>query len=311
MKCMKWSMSAVCLMASSTACAFSDVDGDGVVVDVEGEQAFGISWEDYRSSAVRGEDGVYIAEWDLQFGSERALREHYDQMVSADKSKLVVIQRTSDGFEPVLVGPEQVELTYCIANTFANKSTVVSHMASATKSWEAVARLRFVYTSSQDAACTDSNANVRFAVMPTTVANLAGCAANKELWNGVLSTWGCRTSSGGPFIKGVVLLNYSALLFAGQTWEGVVRHELGHLLGFRHEHPWDSPAVCGEQQTYSGAADLTGRQLTPYDVASVMHYQSCDGLTGTDYVISPLDGQGARSIYGMPAAWYVPLLNTP
>lgn len=299
-------LTALCLIGSSTACAVSSPDAEGAVVDVENERAFAVSWEEYRSKAVLGEDGGFIAEGDLLFASERALRAHYEQMVVADKSKLVVIQRLSDGFEPVLVGAEQVQLTYCISNTFTNKSSVVTHIATATKNWEDVARLQFVYLSSEDGACDQNNANVQFAVMPTTVSGLAGCAANKEMWNGVLSNWGCRTSSSGSYIKGVLLLNYGASLFSGQTWEGVARHELGHMLGFRHEHPWDSPAACSEQQTYSGTPDLTGRQLTAYDVASVMHYPSCDGLTGQDYQLSPLDGDGARSIYGMPAAWYMP-----
>lgn len=298
-------LGALCVIASSTACA-SDVDG--VVVDLEDEQTFGIGWDDYRSRAIVEEDGSIIAEGDLLFPNESALRAHYDQM-AADKSKLVVIQRLSDGFEPVLTGDEQMNLTYCVANTFANKSTVVSHMAGATKAWEDVVRLRFVYVPSEDAACNENNANVQFAVMPTTVFNLAGCAANKKMWNGVLASWGCRTSSAGPYIKGVVLLNYNVGIPAGQTREGVVRHELGHMLGFRHEHPWDSPATCPESQTVAGGIDITGRQLTPYDVASVMHYTGCDGLAGTDYHLSPLDGEGARSIYGMPAAWFVPLFG--
>jgi hypothetical protein len=296
----------LCLILSSTACA-SDVDG--LVVEVERDRAFGISWEQYRERAIVQDDGTLIAEGDLLFPSESALRAHYDEM-AADESKLVVIRRLSDGFEPVLTGDEQMQITYCVANTFANKSTVVSHLAVGTKAWEDVARVRFVYVSSQDASCNESNANVQFAVMPTTVSNLAGCAANKKMWNGALASWGCRTSLAGPFIKGVVLLNYNVGIPAGQTREGVVRHELGHLLGFRHEHPWDSPAACPESQTIGGTADITGRQLTPYDVASVMHYTGCDGLAGTDYHLSPLDGEGARSIYGMPAAWFVPLFGT-
>lgn len=302
------SMTALCLISSLTACVSSVEDGEGMAIEVEREDVFGVGWEDYLSQAIRGEDGGYIAEGDLLFASESALRKHYDQMVAEHSEKLVVIRRLSDGFEPVLVGPEQLALTYCVSNSFANKSAVVSDMASATKSWEEVARLRFVYTPGQDASCSDTNSNVVFAVMPTTVSNLLGCAGNKELWTGVLSNWGCRTAVGAPYIKGVVLLNYGIGLPVGQTRVGVVRHELGHLLGFRHEHPWDSPAVCGEQQTYTGS-DLTGRQLTPYDISSVMHYQDCDGLSGTDYVLSRLDGVGARSIYGMPAAWHVPHMN--
>ena len=291
------------LLGSNLGCAYSGADSGGAVVEVESEQAFGISWEDYRARAIPTEGGGVIAERDLQFADEAELRIHYDRMVE-EKEKLVVFRQTSTGYEPTFTDAEQLELKYCVANTFANKSTVVSHMAAATKAWEEVARLRFTYVSAQDASCTASNANVTFAVMPTTVSGLLGCACSKKMWDGLLPIGGCQTSSSSARFKGVLVLNYGATLNPGETRTGVVRHELGHMLGFRHEHPWDPSPACTEAQSYDSPYDVTGRQLTPYDKTSVMHYQSCDGIAGADNIISPLDGEGARSIYGMPVSWY-------
>lgn len=50
---------------------------------------------------------------------------------------------------------------------------------------------------------------------------------------------------------------------------GVLRHELGHVLGFRHEHPRsEAPLVCQTNEIFDG--DVI--PLTEYDPVSVMHY---------------------------------------
>jgi hypothetical protein len=298
----------VCVAGLSTGCAMPTVEEDRVVVDVAEERAFGLTWEEYRSRAILEENGGYTAEWDLSFANEAALREHWEQLVLEDKSKLVVIKNLEDGFEPTFTSSEKLNLTYCVSNSFTNKSTVVSDMASATKSWESVANLRFVYLSAQDASCNQNNANVQFAVMPSTDSP-AGCAMNKKMWTSVIDGAGCQLTSAAnaPRYEGILTLNYSASLPAGVTRRGVVRHELGHILGFRHEHPWDpDPQVFCEFQEYPDW-DMGGRQLTAYNVSSVMHYPQCDGVAGADMTVSALDGAGARSIYGIPAAWYIPI----
>src|SRR6202034_1304780 len=48
---------------------------------------------------------------------------------------------------------------------------------------------------------------------------------------------------------------------------GVLRHELGHVLGYRHEHIQPT-AIEGCYQ----AEDSQWRRLTDYDALSVMHY---------------------------------------
>ena len=141
-----------------------------------------------------------------------------------------------------------------------------------------------------------------------TTDNLSGCAANKKMWSGSSPTWSCVTSpTSTDYLQGVLLLNYANPWSPDITWPGTIRHELGHMLGFRHEHPWDPSPNCGEVQDSGAPAEIGGRQLTPYDSGSVMHYPQCGGVTGVDLTITPLDADGARKIYGMPASWYVPL----
>jgi hypothetical protein len=79
---------------------------------------------------------------------------------------------------------------------------------------------------------------------------------------------------------------------------GVLRHELGHVLGFRHEHiRADAPAACPDEDL-----DET-LDLTPYDPTSVMHY-FCGGVGSTELLITTVDVGGAQKVYGLPFSSY-------
>lgn len=70
---------------------------------------------------------------------------------------------------------------------------------------------------------------------------------------------------------------------------GVLRHELGHVLGYRHEHIRD---IVG--------CRLEGTQwvpITPYDPHSVMHYM-CGGGGTLSLQLTDLDKQGHARAYG-------------
>lgn len=291
---------AMSLLGALGGCSGTDDDTSGI--EVLDEPAFGVTWDMYREAAVVPDgSGGYIAEWDLFFASEKELREHYEREFGAGGSKLAVFKRNSTGFEPTFSITGGLDIKYCVSNSFSNKSTVVSDVANAFQGWERVMNVRFRYLSSADASCNHNTASVDFAVMPTTLGGLYGCAASKMLW----APLGCPVS--GVDRRGVLLLNYGIIGtgdFAEVTAKGLIQHEVGHMLGFRHEHPW-APGGCSEAPT-EPSADVTGRRLTDYDQVSVMHYPmgSCNGIEGSDMSISKLDGVGGRSIYGMPAAWY-------
>lgn len=75
---------------------------------------------------------------------------------------------------------------------------------------------------------------------------------------------------------------------------GVLRHELGHVLGFRHEHIRSgAPAVC-PHESLQDTVDLTA-----YDPQSCMHY-FCGGVGSKQLRITPLDRDGAQELYGPP-----------
>jgi hypothetical protein len=77
---------------------------------------------------------------------------------------------------------------------------------------------------------------------------------------------------------------------------GVLRHELGHVLGFRHEHVRnEAPPVCPNEPLWDTQV------LSAYDPKSVMHY-FCGGVGSHDLKITDLDRKGARMVYGPPLA---------
>jgi len=69
---------------------------------------------------------------------------------------------------------------------------------------------------------------------------------------------------------------------------GVLRHEVGHILGYRHEHIQSIPGCYREGDQW--------RPLTAYDPKSVMHY-ICGGGGTRELSITDLDKQGHTGLY--------------
>lgn len=69
---------------------------------------------------------------------------------------------------------------------------------------------------------------------------------------------------------------------------GVMRHEIGHILGYRHEHIRNIPGCYTEGSDWS--------PLTPYTPNSVMHY-FCGGRGSFDLTIRETDRRGHRCLY--------------
>jgi serine protease len=238
----------------------------------------GLSYADFKAQVVTvpdtdGED-VFVYNGDSVVVGEAALEDEWEKYIKVGN---LIINRVGAG-DDRWSNAQKLNLSYCVSNRFgANKAAVVRAMASATGAWQAAANVRYVYNSAQDANCTSRNANVVFDVNPINV--------NGRFLARAFFPAQARST------RNVQIDNTS--FAAGANLVGILRHELGHTLGFRHEHTRPQSGACFEDNNW--------RVLTSYDSASVMHYPQCNG-TGSfaSLQLTALDRSGAASVYGAP-----------
>jgi hypothetical protein len=175
-------------------------------------------------------------------------------------------------------------LTYCVLkntfNTEQDYDIVVSSMKQATWAWESVCGIRFEHKPELDTSATTKPQGVVFTVR--------------------------AIDAGGEFIAAAFFPNdpknrrrvlIDPSFFAddlGFDRVGVLRHELGHVLGFRHEHiRSEAPPDCPDEDT------TNTMDLTPYDPQSVMHY-FCGEVGDRNLMITEVDKIGSQKLYGLP-----------
>jgi hypothetical protein len=175
-------------------------------------------------------------------------------------------------------------LTYCVLrNTFGSEEEYLLARQSverATKAWMDTCGIEFRHEVAKDLSPTTTVADVVFTVR--------------------------KIDAGGRFIAAAFFPTDAAArrrvfidpsFFAqglGFDRVGVLRHELGHVLGFRHEHiRVEAPAACPDEDI----ADVS--ILTGYDPKSVMHY-FCGKVGNKNLLITDLDVAGSQRLYGPP-----------
>ncbi|MGK3988764.1 hypothetical protein WME99_37310 [Sorangium sp. So ce136] len=256
----------------------------GVGADGEDVDDTNLSFAEFEASAYREpETGVYIIDGDIPVATREELRSLWEKHVRPGALSIMNFG-TSYASDSSWNLAEQLNISYCVSTAFGSDySRVVQAMSAAAADWQSAARVRFVHHSAQDGACTPSNTNVVFDVNPT--------SAQPYLARAFFP----------PYFPGDVRANRNILIdssafgnIGSWTLTGLLRHELGHTLGFRHEHirPEAAPGTCTDE------TDPYWRPLTPYDSASVMHYPQCNGTNQGDFVLTALDRAGVAAKYG-------------
>jgi hypothetical protein len=273
--------------------------------EATGESVAPISWSEFQAQTERTFEGgrkVYIVDFDVPLTLEQ-LRDYYDVYIA--KTHVENLGTTRQGLAQALQGSgalskwpsdQAQRLTYCVSTTFGTDyARIVNEMRWATQDWEGAANVNFRYVPAHDGSCSSANPNISFAVRPTTVT--AGCSfwpdgsANSpcEIRHLLINVGDIDNHGDGGFTTRTGATNLNTL--------GVLRHELGHILGFVHENgrPEASPNTTGpfgfdcEAQTFSA--------LTAYDQNSVMHRPWCNGNLASSWGLSALDRRGAQVAY--------------
>jgi hypothetical protein len=259
--------------------------GDLAEVESKGAGTQPLGWEQFLAQVHRDETGVYVVNGDEAIGGLDRLRDYYESYVApreqGQAQGSLAVYRLN-GVDVRISPSQQLNITYCVSSaSFGTRySAVVSAMHFAAEAWELAANVDFVHLSQFDGNCTPSQTGVLFDVNQTSDTRFLARAFfpndSRPESNILIST----TAFG----------NTSPV-----TLTGILRHELGHVLGFRHEHTRPEAGTCLE--------DGNWRALTSYDRNSVMHYPQCNGGNTGDLGLTALDHQGAGTLYGFGTSY--------
>jgi Dual-action HEIGH metallo-peptidase len=278
-----------CLLSSCLLLSLASCD----LTSGEGALAPAPTWEEFRATVYQEADtGIFIVDGDTPLESEAQLRHFFDRNIAAWAANARGERPLSERQSPLIINrvgaaddrwahTQTRNLTYCVSTTFgANYAAVANAMRQAAADWQAQANVYYRHLSNLDGTCNAATPGVVFDVNPVTGTSYIARAFFPSY---------ARANRN-------VLINTAYVPNGSGVWSlrGVLRHELGHTLGFRHEHTRPEAGTCFEDNNW--------RALTAYDAASVMHYPQCRGTQTGDLAITGQDAAGARAVYGpLPA----------
>jgi hypothetical protein len=239
-------------------------------------------------------DGVYIVDGDVPIVSEDDLRAFYDNeivlgwkqpkfgyILNARTGRLIT-NNPGPGQLRIWNNVQKKNISYCVTTAFQGRyNQVVQAMQAAAQAWEEVSDVRFVHVNSLDNQCSNATQGVVFNVGPIPSNDSGGYLARAFFPNT-------------PRQYRSLIINDTAFRPSSNinlTLVGILRHELGHVLSFRHEHtrPEAGPG-CFENNEWT--------PITPYDAFSVMHYPQCNGQGDWSLSLTDDDKLGAACVYG-------------
>jgi Dual-action HEIGH metallo-peptidase len=235
------------------------------------------SFTEFHSQTYRDADQQYIVDGDVPVETTGDLKTFYDGLVASSSSSMTegLVVNTVGGVDDKWSAAQAMDLSYCVSTKFGTRhADIVTAMAGGAGLWEAASsKINFVYVPAQDASCNTRNKSVLFSVEPV--------STTQYIARAFFPSTSKRSRN--------VLIDDSIWTSGSWTPVNILGHELGHTLGFRHEHTRPEAGTCFEDNNW--------RPLTPYDSASIMHYPQCNG-SSNDLSMTATDRQGVVALYG-------------
>jgi len=219
-------------------------------------------------------DGVYIVDGDIPVYDLDEIERFLPPKNYVNK---LIINVLAGGLVDRWSDEQRFDLTYCISNDFGDKKQqVIESMEEAAADWMSSGNLKFIYVASEDANCDAYNNNVLFDIGRVSYGRYLARAffpSSKRSQRNLM-------------------IDDTSFTLEENTLTGILRHEIGHILGFRHEHISDDngSGKCKEDRSF--------KPLTNYDNMSVMHYPQCGGLNDImDLTLTETDREGVSLVY--------------
>ncbi|HTU65016.1 MAG TPA: matrixin family metalloprotease [Steroidobacteraceae bacterium] len=263
--------------------------------------------DDFVRGATRecGADGKYVVDGDVTIADVAHLRAFFDQHIRAaapppalpstklpptkppppapstpsppapTRNQLVALTPGTDAVWPPAL---QHALTYCVGTAFRGQhDRVVADLEAATGAWELAADVDFRHVAEQDAHCDAANDAVTFDVNPVDLGLYLARGFSPD---------DARAARNLHIDIAALTLDPADAL----QLTGLLRHELGHVLGFRHENPRPQAGPCFD--------DSATPPIAATDALSVMHYPPCSGGRGWKFLLTDRDQSVVACVYG-------------
>lgn len=224
--------------------------------------------------------GKYIVNGDTPIQNEKLLREFFQEQIQKDSDaiRLLLVKR-QDYAGTVWNSAAKKTLSYCVSRNFGDRyNKVVSDMKAAALAWSNVADVKFNHVATYDGSCSETTGELVFDVRPVNV--------NGQYLARAFFPHDPRVS------RNIFIDNSSFELDPNGklTLVGILRHQLGHVLGLRHPYTRPDSGPCFE--------DGSWRPLTNYQGFSVMHYPQCGGMRDWPLTLNYMDANIAACLYG-------------